>query len=773
MLSLSRFKSRYQGQNKAGENDTILDPESFPSGIKILADPPSRLVDVVFVHGLTGDRERTWTSPATGTCWPRDLLPTFLPDARIVTFDYDAYVVRRHGQVAQIDISHHANDLLNHLANERRGLDSASKPVIFIAHSLGGVLCKDALAISEASVDADLRGIAKYTCGIAFVGTPHAGSWIATWAKTPATLLGVIERTDLTLLALLKPGSEILSRIHNHFLVSLRRRESNQNPIEVACFYETLPMLGKVQIVDQPSATIPGYNNISNHADHRDVARFPSKDHPSFKSIVGVLERWTQKGRVPDSSDDAEAFLETLAFKEMGVRQAIVETGETGTCTWLLESSIYQAWESSKDVETSHALLWIKGKPGSGKSTLMKYVASKNAQAEGVVRLVFFFNARGAEAEQNAEGLFKTFLHRLVCESRPMRNRLLTSYRKKKAMVGRRNTVTWDRAELRDLFFDALLFNQDSKVEIFVDALDECKENEVADIVAAFERCAAGYADRMSPDLKICWSSRHYPHISVAHGFELTVEAMNSYDIGLYVHRRLARSKVYEQLRAMEAEIVTKSQEVFLWSVLAMNKICKLADRGLPLDKIQRLIHDLPTELCTLYSEIVSTLDPVLADTANLMYLVLYTSRPLDANEIRLGIEFIRKEYPSSLEPFSSLSEQISSFRLYITELSGGLLEAIDSGFRSGSKRGKPLGTTEEYLGATDNLHPPESRRRSTYKPIKSFQLYDSKTRWIVQVIHETVRDYLTRDGVGQLPGQSSPLSLDPLTGHLRLYQFC
>ncbi|OAG42284.1 hypothetical protein AYO21_03452 [Fonsecaea monophora] len=786
MSRFSLFKTKHWRQKTAQATHSNLDIESFPLGIKILFDPPDAGLDIVFVHGLTGDRERTWTSHATGLCWPSDLLPTLLPDARVLTFGYDAYVVRNHGPVAQIDISHHASDLLNALANERHSDGLATRPLIFVAHSLGGVLCKDALRISEASGDANPAAIVDHTCGIIFLGTPHGGSWLASWAKMPAAMLGLAKRTDLSLLSLLKPNSEVLSRIHDDFLSMVRRRGSQHHPIQIACFYETLPLVGRIQIVDQLSATIPGFNNISIHADHRDVARYASAEHPGLKSIIGILERWVQ----PDVTTgalgaDAKAFLETLSFSEMGVRQATIEHAQTGTCRWILEDLHYKAWVNCPDLDQSHGLLWIKGKPGSGKSTLMKYIASEAPRPRGVVRLTFFFNARGGDEERNAQGLFKTFLHQLVQESPSMTSRLLTHFRRKKAKVGNR-PVVWSPAELRDLFFETIQFNSRTAVEIFVDALDECKEEEVRTIIAAFERCAAESMAKRSRNLKICWSSRHYPHISIINGFEIRVEKENLGDISLYVHHHMARSERQQSFQTLEKRIVEKSNGVFLWAVLVVHRICKLADKGLPVARIEKVIHELPSELSKLYSEIFSTLDPELAeDSANLMYLVLYAGRPLDTDELRIGLEFMRSTYPSSLEGFANLSEQVSYFRNFVTGLSGGLLEVIDSGVPVGPQ-GPDL---EESFRVKDFPFGRQSGSRSdsrerwhsamaqvnSKRPIADRQNMspDVETRCIVQVIHETVRDYLMNDGLCHLPGRSSPVPMDFRAGHLHLYQMC
>ncbi|RMZ84471.1 hypothetical protein DV738_g741, partial [Chaetothyriales sp. CBS 135597] len=47
---------------------------------------------IIFVHGLTGDRERTWMAKDAVAPWPQTLLPSEVLNARILTFGYDADV---------------------------------------------------------------------------------------------------------------------------------------------------------------------------------------------------------------------------------------------------------------------------------------------------------------------------------------------------------------------------------------------------------------------------------------------------------------------------------------------------------------------------------------------------------------------------------------------------------------------------------------------------------------------------------------------------------
>lgn len=647
----------------------------FPSGIKVFYEPSDPDVDIVFVHGLTGDRERTWTHPINGVCWPRDILPQSLPDARILTFGYDAYVVRARDHVASIDIAHHANDFLNCLANERTDAKSCKRPLIIVAHSLGGLLCKDALRLAQSNAEAHLRAIFEHVRGLVFIATPHGGSWLAKWAKTSASLLGIVKGADVSLLALLETKSEVLNRIHNDFLSMLIRRQTEHRPIRIACFYEVLPLRGRIKIVDKDSGTISGFNNVSIHADHRNIARFKNKDDPGYKHIVGTLSMWVNESISTSSSVETDNLLESLASPAMGVRLAAIEAAERGTCQWLTDHPYYKAWASHRRLEESHGLLWIKGKVGSGKSTIIKHIFLNTPSK--ACRMGFFFNARGGTEEQNSYGLFKALLHQVVTNFPHLSTTLIERYKLKKRQSGKAQVV-WSLPELRELLHDVVLNAGKTPIEIFIDALDECNEGEIRSIISFFSWCASD-AIVHNKVLRICWSSRHYRHVSVEHHFQILVEHMNSADITLWVQRHLAGSD--QLLEHFEGQIVAKANGVFLWSVLVVDKIKKLADKGLPISKIGRVIDDMPSELNELYSNILATLDPDLSEDASaMMTCVLFALEPLEVGALRVMLEFMSGKPPTMLKQFEGHGTGADKFDLFVTEVSGGLLETITTG---------------------------------------------------------------------------------------------
>src|ERR1700722_8526613 len=92
---------------------------------------------IVAVHGLGGQWDTTWTDE-NGKLWLRDFLPLDLPRARIMSYGYNAYTAF---SKAVTDISDVAASLLDRLDNERQPHER-KRPVIFISHSLGGIIVK-------------------------------------------------------------------------------------------------------------------------------------------------------------------------------------------------------------------------------------------------------------------------------------------------------------------------------------------------------------------------------------------------------------------------------------------------------------------------------------------------------------------------------------------------------------------------------------------------------------------------------------------------------
>jgi hypothetical protein len=115
-----------------------------------------------------------------------------------------------------------------------------NRKIVFIAHSLGGLVTKKS-CFSEAADENDIKRIDRNTIAIAFLGTPHREPAQARYGKALGTVLkasGV--KVNTKVLALLERDSEVLADIVDSFSRWLRR---NNNQVSVTCFYEELEMV--------------------------------------------------------------------------------------------------------------------------------------------------------------------------------------------------------------------------------------------------------------------------------------------------------------------------------------------------------------------------------------------------------------------------------------------------------------------------------------------------------------------------------------------------
>ncbi|KAJ3542903.1 hypothetical protein NM208_g3855 [Fusarium decemcellulare] len=268
-------------------------PLPFPDGVEVLHDCPDAILDICFVHGLSGNRIGTWTAKGQSKPWPEALLPTKLSRARILTYGYDAYIVGKPA-ATENGIMDHGLNLLNDLVTERASAssDASSRPLVFVAHSLGGLVCKEAILLSRNNPEPHLRGIFDCIKGIIFLGTPHRGSWLADWARIPASALWVIKSTNKSLLQILETDHKYLQSIQTRFWSMVREQQNTGRELEVTCFFEELPLSGIGKIVSKDSATLESYNAVSVHANHSNMVKFSSVDDNGFKRLLGELTRW-------------------------------------------------------------------------------------------------------------------------------------------------------------------------------------------------------------------------------------------------------------------------------------------------------------------------------------------------------------------------------------------------------------------------------------------------------------------------------------------------
>ncbi|KAF1355298.1 hypothetical protein BDV97DRAFT_277421, partial [Delphinella strobiligena] len=244
---------------------------------------------ICFIHGLTGDRSSTWThkeSQKAKVFWPQILART-ISKARVMTYGYDADVMNFFDTTNGNGLRGYGRQFLMELTAERKS--SPTRRLILIAHSLGGLVVEEALLGSLEANQPRFRHLAASTIGVVYLGTPHRESDLATWTTVIARLLGRLTNVNETVLKSLRPQSEVLYIMEERFQKALHGKLDH---VEICCFYEAKPWSGSTYIVEEQSATFPGYTKCSIDANHIGMAKFSGPGDPGFKKVADQLTAW-------------------------------------------------------------------------------------------------------------------------------------------------------------------------------------------------------------------------------------------------------------------------------------------------------------------------------------------------------------------------------------------------------------------------------------------------------------------------------------------------
>lgn len=387
------------------------------------------------------------------------------------------------------------------------------------------------------------------------------------------------------------------------------------------------------------------------------MCRFTGADDPEFRKVSSAIlhahekladllprhpeATLSQGHELPEtsgaelSSEQIDKVLDKLSFDGIDARYMTLKSAQRKTCQWLLKHQLLKSWADPSQMDTHHGFLWIKGKPGTGKSISMKYLCQNAARAKtGSIVLKFFFNARGTQREHSTEGMYRSLLWQLVTVLRDagIASDTLIQF------LSLEDAASWPIEALKEAFDSVIMQINSREVFCFVDALDECPEDEIRDMIYFFEEL--GERSIMSTsNMKVCFSSRHYPHITIRHGLQLVLEDEDSHsnDIQHYIHSQLRID--HDRLRQkIEAEIFEKSSNIFLWAALVVDILNKENDKGGNIS-VQKRLRQIPPGLHDLFQDMLTRDAENIDEMILCIQWILFAKRPLRPEELYFAIQ--------------------------------------------------------------------------------------------------------------------------------------
>jgi hypothetical protein len=484
--------------------------------------------------------------------------------------------------------------------------------------------------------------------------------------------------------------------------------------------------------------------------------------------------------------DVQEKLLALLQFEEMEDRhERIVEAFEK-TFQWIFQDPESESWDESFEkyweeaagespqearwisftqwLASSSSLYWITGKAGSGKSTLIKYVAQDQRTLEclkrwapdgAIITASYFFWNSGTCMQMSQQGLLRSLLHQILSIYPALTCSLLPGRWETHYLFGDDpNPLT--ELELRKAF--TLLKKVESlgvKFCLFIDGLDEFDGDHSK--LVDFIKELSGY-----PNVKLCVSSR--PWLVFEDAFKrrpsLMVQDLTYPDIMHFITSKFSGNPNFIELRERETEyadqlfedIAQKSAGVFLWVALVVSSLLDGLSNVDRLSDLQRRLSFLPPDLEKLYQNILDNLDPFYLEHASQLFqLVREAQEPPSILCMSLADEGLDSILKHKIAPFNDeeISTRVEVMKRRLNSRCKGLLE--------GASEPEHLDGVLHLCGGSEKQTFSNSTVQYLHRTVKDFLENSKNWEWLMKSRRE---DYgpnlaLAKSFLGQLKGVS------------------
>jgi hypothetical protein len=278
----------------AADGDTLDDQGGWAEPLVLRVSPVDpnkpRRADLVLVHGFGGDRIATWRFESkTHSCFWPGWLQEELHNVRVLTAGYPTPWLPEAPRFENLALAVHT---------ALENADVGAVPVVFVCHSLGGLLIKRVLEIDadeRASTEGKSGAIWMNTRGVAFFSTPHGGSALGNLGQHFGNRLLEYLANDC--------GEGIVDELQRRFSAKLKAHGDPQ--IRTYNFYET-KKIHRMWVVEPESARagFPAVESAPVFADHIWMVKFNNRQNNTYIRLRRLIEEWIEGDKTEIVADD-------------------------------------------------------------------------------------------------------------------------------------------------------------------------------------------------------------------------------------------------------------------------------------------------------------------------------------------------------------------------------------------------------------------------------------------------------------------------------------
>ncbi|KIW88778.1 uncharacterized protein Z519_10825 [Cladophialophora bantiana CBS 173.52] len=662
-LSAHRLFNTSSTTGNDGDGSSFASYDAHALGLHVIYEPDTRpIADIIFVHGLGGHSYKTWCKDRNlQHFWPGLWLSKDpkIGKARLFTYGYDSQLL---GPKSVSNIMGFARSLLFDMRYSRGNQENSTRigdaPIIFVAHSMGGLVVKKAYLMAQN--DQNCTQIAHSILGIIFLSTPHRGSNLTLALNL---ILRATLQSEKSFIKELERNSSAIEDINDQF-----RHVASK--LSIVSFYEEHPtlILRRPLMIVRKDSAILGYQNEESRglpADHHTICKFASDEDPKFRIVRDTLKGLVEKLDTLRAPDVGIPKTNEDIRKILGLSRSPVEDFNTlrkrwmvGSCEWFLQDPGIQDWLA--DLSGSH-LIWYNAPPANGKSVLSSYVI-QYLQSNDHHCQYYFFNF-GDQTRRSISGMLKSLAYQISSIMPEYGKEIVTTCTEGIRLDEDSYHFLWQK------LFENLFFCKTSPRPLFwvIDGLDESESPQM--VIELLEDLLSHSRIQM----KVLVTSRRtealtlkfrklerLPKVNVIDGEDQT---HNDQDIKLVVDRELEYLHGSAALKGqLQKEILQRARGNFLWVNLVLEELHKCQTER----EIRAALEQIPENMTNMYARmqlaIIENPNEQRVQLAKqLLQWVACVPRPLTLDELR---DAISKDYPDVLDLKKAVRDVCGQFIL-------------------------------------------------------------------------------------------------------------
>ncbi|VBB81412.1 Putative protein of unknown function [Podospora comata] len=588
-------------------------------------------------------------APRNDVFWPLDFLPQSCPIARIFTWGYHTLVVDKKPLRLQGDIFAHASEFLFELATARAAFGAQARPLVFVAHSTGGIILKEILRLADIERDGPLKDVLFSTSAVVFLASPHRATEHASLGDAVASMGSVtlsVDPDDPVLPQLCGGSSAQIELGRQSFI-----RQWNEFNFRVKTFQESvIPSFADAD--ERAAATVrrlasfigdPREKATTIGALHNNVAKFWSMEDVGYQALITCLAEFVR---------DEEERRHVLNSEETDCLAALVPppifhaenppaASYPGTCLWLYDLYDFQTWHN-RSGPNKNKVFWIRGESGCGKNILLTSLRRRLGRQWGPAGASII----GITAHQTSipANVCRSLLGQLFLQDPRLRTALLELYRQPRV-----DLEAFDDAQVLSFFSDFYI-GQPIKTPtrrtfILVEIPDEAGSMYVGEVISRLSRLAH------NSNFSICVTSAYHPETKLYNTISIPMHIRNTDDILRFVNLNLMAE--WEERNRTVMMIGRKAGGVFLWAEIVVNIVNAAILEGATQELIECTLQEVPGDLHGLYEWMLSTLnEKERAEALILFQWVILASEPMRLNDLFIAI---RLTDPNQFEHYKRL----------------------------------------------------------------------------------------------------------------------